>query len=294
MELFIQQIFSGIATGGIYALLALSLVVSRLATGQINFAQGEMATFSTFVAWWMMTALGLPYWFVFLATILLSFFGGMVLEITIFKPFERASAFAQITVFIGLLLIFNGLSGWIFDYEPKAFPSSPFADIVLFQNNYLSSHEMGMLFVTLLVAISLGLFFQFTKLGLAMRASYQNPELSSLSGIRIGRLLAVAWGLSAAIAAVAGMLIAPIVFLDPNMMGSILLYAMTAAVLGGTDSMIGAVVGGLLVGIIENLIGTYVPFSGNDLKLPIALLLILIMLLVKPSGLFGKPVYKKL
>lgn len=293
MDLFLQQIFSGIATGGIYALLALSLVVSRLSTGQINFAQGEMATFSTFVAWWMMMACGLPYWFVFLAVILLSFFSGMLLEMTVFKPVERASAFAQLTVFIGLLLIFNGLSGWIFDYEPKVFPS-PFTDITFFQNSYLSAHEMGMLLITLIVAIGLGLFFQFTKLGLAMRASYQNPELSSLSGIKIGRLLAIAWGLSAAIAAIAGMLIAPVVFLDPNMMGSILLYAMTAAVLGGIDSMIGAVIGGLLVGIIENLIGTYLPFSGNDLKLPIALALILVVLLIKPSGILGKPVYKKL
>ncbi len=150
-----------------------------------------------------------------------------------------------------------------------------------------------MLSITVFVALCLGIFFKYTKLGLALRASYQNPELSSLCGLKIGTLLAIAWGLSGGIAAISGMMIAPIVFLEPNMMSSILLYALAATVLGGTDSMLGALLGGFIIGVIENLIGTYVPNSGNDLKLPIALVIILVILLIKPTGILGGKEVKK-
>jgi branched-chain amino acid transport system permease protein len=136
-------------------------------------------------------------------------------------------------------------------------------------------------------------FFQFTKVGLALRASALNPEASRLVGVRVGWMLAIGWGLAAMLGAVAGMLAAPTIFLDPNMMQAILIYAFAAAVLGGIDSPFGAVAGGLLLGVGLNLIGAYVDFVGADLRLPVALLIILVVLLVRPAGLFGKPLTRR-
>src|SRR5207253_5978320 len=151
---------------------------------------------------------------------------------------------------------------------------------------YMSPHQIGALLVTLMVLALLYVFFRFTPLGLAMRAAAENPDSSRLVGIRVGWMLALGWGLAAAVGAVAGMMIAPIVYLDPNMMGGILLYAFAAALLGGIESPFGAVLGGFVVGVLENVLGAYV--IGNDLKLSVALALIIGVLLVKPSGLFGK------
>jgi len=190
-----------------------------------------------------------------------------------------------ITVFIALLVIFNSVAGWIFTYTIKTFPS-PFPEQPLFGNRFISSHELGSTAITLGVLLALYLFFRFTPLGLAMRAAAQNATSSRLSGIRVGWMLALGWGLAAAVGAVAGMLIAPIVYLDPNMMSGVLLYAFAAALVGGIDSPPGAVLGGFLVGVLENLIGAYV--VGTELKLTVALVLIVGVLLFKPTGLFGR------
>jgi branched-chain amino acid transport system permease protein len=149
----------------------------------------------------------------------------------------------------------------------------------------MSAHEIGAIGVTLVVLTALYCFFRFTPLGLAMRAAAQNPQSSRLVGIRVGWMLALGWGLAAAVGAVAGMMVAPIVYLDPNMMGGILLYAFAAALLGGIDSPMGAVIGGFVVGVLENVLGAFV--IGNELKLTVALVLIIGVLLVRPSGFFG-------
>jgi branched-chain amino acid transport system permease protein len=155
----------------------------------------------------------------------------------------------------------------------------------------VSGHELGSTFVTLIVLIAVYLFFRHTKLGLAMRAAAYNPVSSRLVGIRVGWMLALGWGLAAAIGAVAGMMVAPIVFLDPNMMAGILLYAFAGALLGGIDNPLGAVVGGFAVGIIENLAGAYL--VGTELKLTVALIIIVAVLTVKPSGLLGRTVLSR-
>ena len=152
---------------------------------------------------------------------------------------------------------------------------------------------MGTIAVVLALVAALWVVFQFTKFGLAMRASALNPAASKLVGIRVGWMLAAGWGMAAMLGAVAGMLAAPTVFLDPNMMQAVLIYAFAAAILGGIDSPVGAVVGGLLLGVGLNLVGTYIDFVGSDLRLPMALLIILVVLLVKPSGLFGKAVTRR-
>ncbi len=284
MESFIHQVLAGLATGGIYASVALALVMIYQATHLLNFAQGEMAMFSTYIAWSLINA-GVPYWVAFFATIAISFVLGVLIQRFILRPVRGQSVLSLVAVFIGLLFIFNSLAGWIFTYTIKVFPS-PFPTEPLFGQHYISSHELGAMAVTLIVLGLLFSFFRFTSLGLAMRAAAQNPVSSRLVGIRVAWMLALGWGLAAAIGAIAGMMVAPIVYLDPNMMAGILLYAFAGALIGGIDSPGGAVLGGFLVGVLENVLGAYV--IGNELKLSVALVLIIGVLIVKPSGLFGK------
>jgi branched-chain amino acid transport system permease protein len=284
----LHQIMSGIATGGIYASVALALVMIYQATHHVNFAQGEMATFSTYIALTFINA-GFPYWVALLGAVIISFVIGVTIERTLMRPLANAPVLASVGVFVGLLLIINALSGWIFDYTIKQFPS-PFPDHPM-MGGYLSGHELGSTAVTLLVLVSVYVFFRYTRLGLAMRAAAINPSSSRLVGVRVGWMLALGWGLAAAIGAVAGCMVAPIVFLDPNMMSGILLYASAGALLGGIDSPLGAVIGGFAVGVIENLGGAYI--VGTELKLTLALLIIVAVLTVKPTGLLGRRVYSR-
>lgn len=283
MDLLLHQILSGLATGGIYASVALALVMIYQATHLVNFAQGELAMFSTYIAWALIQA-GVPYWGAFTITVGAAFLLGVVIERVIIRPVEDAPILAVVIVFIALLVILNSLAGWIFTYTIKPFPS-PFPAEPLFGNSYVSSHELGSMAITLVVLLLLYAFFRFTPLGLAMRAAAQNPVSSRLAGIRVGWMLALGWGLAAAIGAIAGMMVAPTVFLEPNMMGGILLYAFAGALLGGIDSPGGAVFGGFVVGVLENVIGAYV---GTELKLTVALVIIVGVLVVRPSGMFGQ------
>jgi branched-chain amino acid transport system permease protein len=278
------QVLAGLATGGIYASLALALVMIYQATHLVNFAQGEMAMFSTYIAWSLINA-GVPYWPAFFLTVFFAFVLGVLIERVVIRPVENAPVLAVVVVFIGLLVILNSVAGWIYTYTIKSFPS-PFPAEPLFGIRYMSAHQLGAIGVTLVVLAVLYVFFRFTPVGLAMRAAAQNPVSSRLVGIRVGWMLALGWGLAAAVGAVAGMMIAPIVYLDPNMMSGILLYAFAAALLGGIDSPVGAVVGGFVVGVLENVLGAFV--IGNELKLSVALVLIIGVLLVRPSGFFGK------
>ena len=284
MEALLHQIFAGLASGSIYASIGLALVMIYRSTHNLNFAQGEMATFSTFIAWWLIEG-GWPYWGVFVFTVAVSFAGGVLLQRLVLRPLEKAPVLTNVIVFIGLLVIFNALSGWLFDYTIKAF-RSPFPRDAFYASRFLSAHEVGAMVVMLCVLAALYLFFRFSSLGLAMRAAAQNPESARLVGIRVSWMLAIGWGLAAAIGAVAGMMVAPIVFLDPGMMAGILLYGFASALLGGIDNPWGAVVGGLIVGVLENLLGAYI--IGTELKLTVALLLIVAILTLKPDGLFGR------
>ena len=284
METFLHQVIAGLATGGIYASVALALVMIYQATHLVNFAQGEIAMFATYIAWTLIQS-GMPYWAAFFLTVLIAFVLGVVIERVIVRPVEQAPVLSVVVVFIGLLVIFNSMAGWIYTYTIKTFPS-PFPTEAPFGSRLVSSHELGAIGVTLVVLVLLYAFFRFTPLGLAMRAAAQNPESSRLVGIRVGWMLALGWGLASAIGAIAGMMVAPVVFLDPNMMSGILLYAFAAALVGGIDSPGGAVLGGFIVGVLENVLGAYV--IGNELKLSVALVLIIGVLVIRPSGLFGK------
>jgi branched-chain amino acid transport system permease protein len=290
---FFQQIVSGLASGGIYGALALALVLIHRATGVVNFAQGEMATFSTYLAWTLITNHGVPYWPAVGIALVLSFLGGVGIHQVVIRPVERGSQIRVVIITIGLLLLLNGLMTWIWSGELRSMPS-PFPTRTIDVGGVaVSLQDVGTIAVCLGTVAVLWAFFQFTKVGLALRASAVNPDEARLVGIRVPWMLGLGWGLAAVLGAIAGLLTAPSVFLDPNMMQPVLIYAFAAAVLGGIDSPVGAVVGGLILGVGLNLLGVYVDFVGSDLRLPAALLVILVVLLVRPAGLFGKPQVKR-
>jgi branched-chain amino acid transport system permease protein len=286
MAEFLQQVVSGLATGAIFASLALALVLIYRATDIVNFAQGEMATFATYIAWALMNN-GMSYWPAFVLTLVIAFGGGVAIERTLIRPVEHRPEIVIVIVTIGLLIILNGLTAWIWGAEPKAF-DSPFPNETWEIGGVIVSvRDVGTLVMVLVTVLALWAFFRFTTLGLVMRAVANNHTASRLVGVRVGWMLALGWGLAAVLGAIAGMLAAPALFLEPSMMLVVLIYAFAAAVLGGIDSPVGAVVGGLALGVIINLLSAYVDFVGSELRLPTALAVLLIVLLIRPQGLFG-------
>ncbi|HYY64080.1 MAG TPA: branched-chain amino acid ABC transporter permease [Gaiellaceae bacterium] len=282
-----QQVVAGLSSGGTYATLAVALVLIYRATGVVNFAQGELAMFSTFVAW-TLTQHGLSYWPAFLVTVVGSFAGGIVLERTVIRPVERAPVLTIAIVTIGLFFVVNGAAFWIWSAQVKSMPSAFSTRPIHVGGVAFSIADLGTIGVSLLAVLLLWLFFRFTKIGLAMRAAAVNPDSSRLTGIRVSWTIALGWGLAAALGAVAGLMAAPpLGSFDQNFMQPVLLYAFAGAVLGGIDSALGAVVGSLALGVFLNLLGTYVSWVGTDLRQPAALAVILGVLLLRPAGLFG-------
>jgi branched-chain amino acid transport system permease protein len=281
---FLQQVVSGLASGAVYASLALALVLIYRATDVINFSQGEMATFATYIAWSLMNR-GVDYWPAFALTLGIAFVGGIAVERVVIRPVEHRPEIVIVIVTIGMLIAINGLTGWIWGAEVKSF-DSPFPNTTHdVAGVTVSTRDVGTMGICLFTVIALWAFFRFTTLGLAMRSSAVNPQASRLLGVRVSWMLALGWGFAAVLGAVAGMMAAPTVFLDPSMMLIVLIYAFASAVLGGIDSPVGAVVGGLLLGVIVNVLGAYVVPA--ELRLPTALAILLLVLIIRPQGLFG-------
>ena len=288
MQLLLQQLMDGIATGALYGAMALSIVLVYRASGIVNFAQGEMAMFAAFIAW-QAYAWGVPLWLAIVIAMIIAFIGGALAERLLIRPFgtEKSGHLPLIIVTLGLMLMLNSGAAWIWGYLTKEVPPVYGSGGVSIAGASISRQGLG---IILTVAVGAGLLFflfQKTKLGLTMRAAASNPESARLSGVPVGRMLLFGWGLAAAVGALVGALVAPQLFLQPNMMASLLLYAFAAATLGGFDSPVGALVGGLIVGVSENLAGTYIPFIGNEFKQAVALVIIMAVLLLKPQGLFG-------
>ena len=295
---FMQQVVAGLASGGIYALLALALVIIHRSTGVINFAQGEMATLSTYIAWTLIFNHDWSYWPAFVVTLLVSFVGGIGIHRVVIRPVERGNVLRIVIVTIGLLVALNGFVVWQWSGEPQQLQSPFGTDTYDVGGVVVSANDIGTISVALGIVLLLWLLFQFTKIGLALRAVAVNPEEARLVGVRVSWMLALGWGLAALLGAVAGILTAPTVGLDPNMMAAVLIYAFAAAVLGGIDSPLGAVVGGLVLGVLLNMLSylsQYAAFDwfSEELRLPMALLVILVVLLVRPQGIFGKPEVKR-
>jgi branched-chain amino acid transport system permease protein len=292
MQEFAQQVVSGLATGSIFASMALALVLIYRSMNVINFAQGEMAMLSTFVAWQLVQS-GVPIWTAFAVTIVLAFAGAVIVERIVIRPIEGAPPLTIVIVTLGLLVAFNGIAGWIWGYEVKSFPSPFPTQPVNLGGIAVSAQDLGVIGVSLGTLVLVYLLFSRTKLGLALRAAALYPQQSRLMGIRVSWMLALGWGLSAVVGAISGIMVAPVVFLEPNMMQGILVYAFASAVLGGIESPVGAVVGGLLLGVVLALLGTYVDFIGTDLRLPAAFAIIVIVLLFRPAGIFGRAHVKR-
>jgi branched-chain amino acid transport system permease protein len=245
-----------------------------------------MAMISTFVSWELIDR-GLQFWPAFFLTLAISFVGGVAIERVVIRPVEDKAPLTGVIVTLGLLVFFNGFAFWVWGGDVKNYPSGFSTRTIDIGGVAISIQDLGVIAVTLVVVAVLYAFFQLTKVGLGMRAAAFNPSASRLVGVRVGWMLALGWGLAAALGAVSGMLVAPTVLLDPNMMRPVLLYAVAAAVLGGLTSPLGAVIGGLTLGVTLNLLTAYLDVP-TSLRLPVALTLILLVLLIRPAGLLGK------
>lgn len=289
MAYTIQLIVEGFATGSIYGALALAIVLVNRSTGLINFSQGAMGVLATFVAFGLIQ-LGVPLLLAMLAAFVFAFVFGAAVERFVIRRFEGGDPDTAVVVTIGLFVFIAGIAALLFGYEPRQFPSLFPPQSINIAGVFISLRSVGTIIVLIAVMILLQLLFRFTKLGLAMRAVADNPQSAGLSGLPVSRLLMVGWGLAAVLGAIAGVLVAPQLFISPTMLDFALVYALAAAILGGLDSPVGAVVAGWFIGIVENLAGAYIDFIGDDLKIAVPFIFMLIILIVRPQGLFGRKV----
>jgi branched-chain amino acid transport system permease protein len=284
---FIQLVIDGLSTGSIYAALALAIVLVNQATGLINFAQGGIAVLSAYIAW-LFIGVGAPLILAILLSVLVSFVIGAVIERYLMRRFEGGDPDTAVVATIGLLTLITGLCGWLWTYNNQQFGSLFSLDTIQFLGASISVRSIGTTVVIVVMMIVLQAMFLGTKLGLALRAVAVNPQSASFSGLPVGRLLMVGWGLAAVLGAVAGALVAPQLTLTPGMMDNALVYALAAVILGGLSSPFGVVVAAWLIGVLENLAAVYVPFIGYDLKVAVPFILIFVVLIVRPQGLFGR------
>jgi branched-chain amino acid transport system permease protein len=284
MWLFLQQVADGLESGAVYATLALALVLIHRSTGLINFAQGEIAMFSTYIAF-TFTQIGMPIYAAAALATAISFAAGMVLERTLFRPLPAGEPLAHIVVMLGLFVGLNALAGLIWSHQIQRLPSLFPSGVLRVEHVTVSISTIGTLLVLLAVCMALVLLFKFTRLGLMLRGAASNAQSSELLGIPVGLMFGIGWGFAAALGCLAGVLVIPRLFLDPNALQGVLIFAIAAATVGGLDSAPGAVIAGLLIGVAENLAGSYV--VGSDLRVVVPLLLVLLTLTVRPSGLFG-------
>jgi branched-chain amino acid transport system permease protein len=286
MALFFTQLLNGIQNGAVYASLAIALVLIFRTTGILNFAQGEIALYSTYIVW-KLTTTGMPVWLAILIAIVISFVGGALIERVVIRPVERSSPLVIVIVTIGMFLAINSLTQLQFGSGQQALPSFYPQHTWRPGGVLISSNTLALVGVLAVECLLLYVVLQRTKLGLAFRGVASNPESSRLLGVPVGRILMVGWGLAAAVGALAGALVVPTTTgLVPSSMQQILVFAFAAAALGGFDSVFGAVVGGMIVGVADALTIGYVhTLRGIDLLVPFGL--ILLVLLFRPAGLFG-------
>ncbi len=286
MSLFFQLVVSGLTTGAIYAALALALVLIFRATNVVNFGQGEMATFSAYCTWQLMEW-GAPLWVALLVSLAGSFAVGVITFRAVIRPLMSAPVEAIVVVTLGIFVLFQAAGMWLWGAEQRSFPSLfPDGGFNVGDVRILNS-TVGTLVILVMIAVLMGLIFSFTRLGLSMRAAAFDHARSVLVGVNVERMLMLGWGFAAVIGAFAAILIAPRLFLNPTMMTPILFYGLAAATLGGWDSPLGAIAGGLIVGVAESLGASYLSFIGADMRIAVPIALTLLILLVKPVGLFG-------
>lgn len=282
--MFWQQVASGLSAGCLYALAALGLVLIYRTMEIVNFAHGEMAMISTFVAYTLLVRVGLPYVIAMLVALAFAFIFGMAIERVFLRPIQEGPLVSMMIMTLGLFMVFNGAAGWIWGFDPVSFPYAVRGRPVFIGDIIVTRDSLLVLAVTVIMAGALYLALRFTMAGIAIRATSQNPRAARLMGVPVPKVYSLTWGMSAVLGAVAGILIAPTTFLSPSMMAEVQIKAFTAAVLGGFSSLPGAVVGGLLLGVLENLVAGYI---STQLKSTFAFALIVVVLLIRPSGIMG-------
>jgi branched-chain amino acid transport system permease protein len=287
MQLFAQQIVDGIVTGSIYATLALALVLIHRATHFLNFAQGEMGLFGTYFAW-QLTQWGLSIWVAALISLVMSFALGVAVERVIIRPLPRSSQAALIIVGLGLFLAFNETTSLIWTGGPFTVPGLFGSHVLRIGGVALTSQSLGVIAALVIEVALMWLLFNRSRIGLAMRAAAKDPDSTALRGVRISQTTALAWGIAAVMGTLAGILITPITFLEPTTMISVLPYALAAATLGGLDSPVGAIAGGLVLGVVASLSQTYISSLGSSASAAVPLVIIVVVLALRPNGLFGQ------
>lgn len=287
-----QLIVSSIVMGSIYALMALAMSITYKASEIPNFAQGEMAMISTFITFVMLSTFGFPFWIALVVAIGFAFSLGIVLEFIFIRRAENPTPLSYIIITIGFQLMLYGLAGWKWGSEQRQI-NLPFSEsTIIFEGGGIALTELNLatIIIALVVLLLIYLLVQRTKLGLAMKACQQNPDAAKMNGISADNILATSFGISSVVGAIAGILIAPIITLDPAMMWDPLLKGFAAAVLGGMKNLWGVVIGGFLLAIIENLFGAYISI---EFKSVIAFAIIVLVLYFKPSGLFDTHYVRK-
>ena len=289
MDLLLTRLIQGITNGAIYGFLALALVCTYRASKALNLAQGEFAMFCTFVSW-SLASHHVPLVLAIGGGVLVGAALGGTVERTLIRPLGRNADYSVLLICIGLFLGVNALAGVIWGGDPHAFR----AVVPDAGGDYFSIFGARLryqqLVIIVVLAVLVGLLyaaFKLTRLGLAMRASASNPDSAQLVGVRVARMNSLGWILAGAVGALLGPLIAPTTTLSTSMFFTFIIYACAAATLGGFDSPIGAVLGGLIIGVVENLVASYVSFVGDSLKLTVALVMMLAVLMIRPTGLFG-------
>lgn len=288
--MFGQIVIGGLATGSLYALAALGLILIFKTSDIVNFAQGEMAMFITFISFTFLKVAGLPYFVSFLLALVFALILGMTVERTFMRPVQKAPILNQIILTFGLYMVFRGVAGIIWGYTPAGFPEPLPNKHFDLMGVTLTINQIFIFAVTTFLMLGFFLFFKYTKIGLAMRASSQNIQTAKLMGIGVSSVFTRTWGISAVLGGVAGILIAPVTFLDPNMMGEVGIKAFAAAILGGFTSLPGAILGGLLIGVFEGLVAGYL---SSELKSVFVFALIITVLIVRPTGILGEKITKK-
>ncbi|MGG1675028.1 branched-chain amino acid ABC transporter permease [Neobacillus sp. NRS-1170] len=279
-----QIIVSGLIFGCIYALAALGLVLIYKTTEVVNFAHGEIAMVTTFVSYVFLTRYGLPYTLSLVLSLLFATLFGMLVYLLFMKRIHSAPHINQVVLTLGLFMVFNGFAGITWGYETVSYPEAISGSPFQFGSIFISGNEFFMVGLTIVLMLLFFTLFRFTKIGLAMRSAAQDKMASELMGVKVSGVFMTAWAIGSALGGISGIMTAPITFLSPNMMGEVLIFAFAGAVLGGFNSLPGTVVGGLMIGVFQNLISFYL---SPDLKIVFVFLLIVLVLYVRPQGIFG-------
>ena len=289
MELFVNRLFDGLSNGSTYALIALALVMIFKATTLINFAQGEFAMIGAFVVLVLASEQGIPMWIAVFLAMLFTALGAAGIERTLIRPFDPADHLPLVIITLGLFLAINAVAGIIWRFDPRAFPELfPSGNAVSFGSATLTWYTVFVVITTLVTASLLTLLLNKTKIGLAFRAVSSNLESSELVGVRVGPTLQFGWAIAAGVGTLgASVYVAnPILQLEPTIMIRVLIFAVSAAALGGLDSLWGAIIGGICIGMVQSIVVPYTPIP-NEMALATAVVVLMLVLLFKPSGLLG-------